>query len=206
MPTRTPAAKTFASSVLPATLQPLRFAVTKGEDADYDASITDLIHDAAATLAAEMGTDASISDTVASRYLRDNSLSKLTAKLNYTTFERLQGAIADAWTRGGTADDIVKAITDTYADFSSVRAEMIAQTEANDAYNAGRRAMADEFGADEKSWDGDGEACEEICQPNIDAGWIPIDDDFPSGDQQPTAHPRCDCGLDFRKTDATITG
>ena len=64
--------------------------------------------------------------------------------------------------------------------------------------------MADEFGADEKSWDGDGEACEEICQPNIDAGWIDIDDDFPSGDQQPTAHPRCDCNIDFRKSDATI--
>ena len=197
-------AKTFASSLLPATLQPLRFAVTKGEDADYDAAITDLIHDAADTLAAQLGTDASIRDTVASRYLREHSLGKLTAKLNDTTFERLQGAIADAWQAGGTADDIVKAITDTYAEFSSVRANLIAQTECNDAYNAGRRAMADEWGADEKSWDGDGEACEEICQPNIDAGWIPIDDDFPSGDAQPTAHPRCDCNLDFRKSDATI--
>jgi hypothetical protein len=143
---------------------------------------------------------------VASRYLRDRSLSKLTGGINDTTVERLQGAIADAWQAGGTADDIVKAITDTYADFSSARAEMVAQTEGNDAYNAGLRAMADEWGADEKSWDGDGEACEEICQPNIDAGWIPIDDNFPSGDSEPTAHPRCDCGVNFRKTDATITG
>ena len=202
---RTPQATTFSSSLLPETILPLRFAVTKGEDADYDAAITDLIHDAAATLAAELGTNASIRDTVASRYLRENSLSKLTAKLNEATFDRLQNAIADAWQSGGTADDIVKAITDTYADFSVARAEMIAQTEGNAAYNAGRVAMAKEWGADEKAWEIESNNPCDDCTENSEAGWIDWDDDFPAGNDIPL-HPNCCCTLNFGLKDATIRG
>lgn len=49
----------------------------------------------------------------------------------------------------------------------------------------------------EKSWDQGGDACPE-CQDNAGAGWIPFDEDFPSGDDSPPAHPNCDCALDIR--------
>jgi hypothetical protein len=34
---------------------------------------------------------------------------------------------------------------------------------------------------------------------NVDAGFIGIDEEFPSGDLAPTAHPNCDCSIDFQK-------
>jgi hypothetical protein len=36
---------------------------------------------------------------------------------------------------------------------------------------------------------------EEICRDNEDAGAIPLEGDFPSGDDCPPAHPNCRCAL-----------
>jgi hypothetical protein len=197
---RTPEAKQFASTLLPSSMSPLRFPATAAETSEYDDAISAAIAGAAATAAKELKTDATINDTASSRYLRDNSLAKLTGNLQGETVDRLRGALADAWEAGGSADQVVAAVKATFADFSDTRAEMIAQTEVNDAYNYGRVELATEAGFDEKAWDPDGDACEEICQPNVDAGWIDIDEEFPSGDDAPTAHPFCDCGISFRKS------
>ena len=43
-----------------------------------------------------------------------------------------------------------------------------------------------------KIWVTDTDPCDE-CQANGDAGAIPIDDEFPSGDDAETAHPGCKC-------------
>jgi len=191
-----PQGKTFASALLPRSLQPLSFAATRAEESEYNSAITDLISAAAKSLDAS----AAVGEDFAGQYLRSNSLSKLTGGLNNTSIDRLQNAIGDAWDKGGSYDQIVQAITDTFDDFSDARAELIAQTEANDAYNAGRAGVAASLDMDEKRWDPDGEACAEICQPNADQGWIPIDEDFQSGDDAPTGHPNCDCSTDFRKS------
>jgi hypothetical protein len=61
------------------------------------------------------------------------------------------------------------------------------------------------MGFNAKAWNPDGTACVEICVPNVLAGWIPIEDDFESGDGAPPGHPNCDCSLDVRynpRTDA----
>lgn len=50
-------------------------------------------------------------------------------------------------------------------------------------------------GDEEKQWVGG--TCE-VCMENADAGWIPIDDEFPSGDDEPPAHPNCSCELETR--------
>ena len=189
-------AKSFASALLPRSLQPLSFAATRAEENEYNSAITDLISAAAKSLDAS----AAVGEDFAGQYLRSNSLSKLTGGLNNTSIDRLQNAIGDAWDKGGSYDQIVQAITDTFDDFSDTRAGLIAQTEANDAYNAGRASVAASLDMDEKRWDPDGEACAEICQPNADQGWIPIDEDFQSGDDAPTGHPNCDCSTDFRKS------
>jgi len=47
----------------------------------------------------------------------------------------------------------------------------------------------------EKSWIGG--TCP-VCQENSDAGWIPVDEQFPSGDDEPPAHPNCDCDIETR--------
>jgi phosphohistidine phosphatase len=191
--------KRFADTLLPASVTPLRYEVTRAETEDYDAAITHAITGAGKVLAADLNTEGTLSDDVASNYLRDNSLSKLTGGFSDTTLDRLRNAVADAWDAGGSFDQITGAIQDTMEGFSDFRAEMIAQTEANDAYNAGRSAMADELGMEEKSWETQsGNPCD-VCLGNEGDGWIDIGEDFSSGDDEPTAHPNCECSLNYRK-------
>ena len=185
--------KTFARALMPTSLHPLTFSATAGETSEYNEAITDLIGAAAKSLGQVAGPD------LAGEYLANNSLSKLTGGLDKTSIERLQDALATAWDKGGDYNSMVSAITDTFDDFSTTRAELIAQTEANDAYSDARHEIAVEAGLDEKRWDPDGDACPE-CQANADQGWIDIDDSFDSGDDAPTAHPGCDCGCDYRKS------
>jgi hypothetical protein len=45
-----------------------------------------------------------------------------------------------------------------------------------------------------KSWETADDPCP-ICIENEDAGDIDVDDDFPSGDSAPPAHPWCYCAL-----------
>jgi precorrin-6B methylase 1 len=52
----------------------------------------------------------------------------------------------------------------------------------------------------EKIWLTAGAPCE-ICDENALAGWIPMDEEFPSGDLEPQAHPNCNCSLDTRRFD-----
>ena len=186
--------KTFARSLMPTSLHPLTFSATAGEKNEYDSAISDLITAAAESLGGTTGAD------LAGEYLRENSLAKLTGGLNQTSIERLQDAIATAWDKGGSYNDIVSAITETFDDFSETRAGLIAQTEAADAYNAGRRETALDLDYDEHSWETEsGDPCP-VCEDNEAAGWIDIDDDFPSGDDAPTAHPNCQCVVNFRKS------
>jgi hypothetical protein len=135
---------------------------------------------------------------VVQTYLADHSLTKLTGGLDETTVARLRSALADAYEKGADFEGLVQAVKDEYAGFNDVRAGMIAQTEMNAAYNAGRKQLGLDMGFNEKAWDPDGTACEEICVPNVLDGWIAMDDMFESGDDQPPGHPNCDCSLSVR--------
>ena len=191
-----PQGKQFAKFVLPTSLHPLTFEASKSEVSDWNDAITAAIDGAARTIAKELGTTPG--ESIAGRYLADNSLSKLTGNLASTSVERLQDALATAWDAGGDFNAMVKAVTDTFEDFSTTRAQMIAQTEANDAYNYGRNQTARDAGMSEKAWETEsGDPCQ-ICLDNEADGWIDIDDTFSSGDSEPTAHPNCECTLNFR--------
>ena len=196
--------KRFASNLLPSSLSPLSFAVTPDEKSDYDTAITDLITAAGKTLAKELGASASddLLDTVASKYLHSESLQKLTGGLDDTSTQRLRTAIGDAWDAGGSYDQIVSAITETFDDFSETRAGLIAQTEAIDAYNEGRNETARGLGFDEKSWEVESDNPCEVCLGNVDDGWIDFDDSFSSGDDAPSSHPGCCCVLNFRSSES----
>lgn len=186
--------KTFARSLVPTSLHPLTFATTR-ESSEYNEAITDLISAAAKSLGSTAGED------LASTYLRENSLSRLTGNLAATTTERLQDALADAWDEGGSYDQMVAAIQGTFEDFSDARAGLIAQTESADAYNAGRFDTAKAIGFSEKSWETEsGDPCP-TCEANEAQGWIDLDEDFDSGDDAPTAHPACLCVCNFRKNE-----
>ena len=188
--------KTFARTLIPASLHPLSFAATGAEESGYNDAITSLIGAAAKGLGASEAAGADY----AGEWIANNSLSKLSGGLNGTSIERLQNALATAWDAGGTYDSMVTAITDTFEDFTTTRAELIATTEVADAYNSGRQQIAEDLGFEEHAWETEsGDPCI-VCEENEDAGFIDIDEDFPSGDDAPTAHPGCLCLVNFRKS------
>ena len=90
--------------------------------------------------------------------------------------------------------------------FSPARAETIAKYEiasanSKGAMDGGREAKALGL-VITKAWliSGDGDCCDE-CQDNADAGWIDIDEDFPSGDDSDPAHPNCQCSTTMRASE-----
>ncbi len=187
-----------ASEILPDSLSPLTFAVTHAESDAWGTAISDAISKAGAQLAEELSLGIEVPQTAMERYLEQNSFSRLTGDLEEVTKERLRAAVSDAVSSGATVDEIVGAIEATMDNFGTVRAEMVAQTEVNSAYNFGRHEIAEAAGMSEKAWITEsGDPCP-TCTGNEGEGWIPIGQAFSSGDQMPTAHPRCYCSLDFR--------
>ena len=190
--------QTVANQIIPVSLQPLRFSTSGAEDLAYTAAMTALIQAASTTLAEEMGAGEVTAPNFAGTFLRDNSLTKLTGDIAPATIDQLRDAVANAWDEGGSFDQIVSAISETFEDFSEARAALIARTEAAEAYNSGRDATARAIGLTEKSWETEsGDPCA-VCLANEAQDWIPIDDDFDSGDDGPVAHPNCECLANFR--------
>lgn len=187
-----------AGELVPEILAPLTMLVTDREEGQYAAAIKLAVERAQKQLADEIATDTRIPETQMSRYVRDNSLAKLTGDFSETTKQRLRSAIAEAINAGGTGADIVSAIKETMEDFTDYRAKLVAQTEVNTAYNFGRHALADAAGMTEKSWVTESGAPCAICLANTAEGWVDINANFSSGQPYPTSHPRCMCSCDFR--------
>jgi len=82
--------------------------------------------------------------------------------------------------------------------FSPERAAVIAAHEIKTAntqgtLSAGRAVAAQTDLVLTKAWLISNLGCCDICQDNADAGYIPIDDEFPSGDDGTPGHPNCRC-------------
>lgn len=109
-----------------------------------------------------------------------------------------QQSIADAIAAGieqqlgvaGTADLIQNVV----AGLSTWRAAMIATTEMNDAMNTAFLSKLQANDVAYKQWIVGPNPCPE-CEDNADASPIPVDEDFPSGDDSPPAHPNCACAV-----------
>jgi len=131
----------------------------------------------------------------------------LVTGMTATTQRDLAGTIADAMTnpRRGVPD-VARAIQDRFGDMSRTRAELIANTEMNNAMSQGTFDRGASLGAKKKEWItvGDDRVSQEICLPNEGAGQIQMRNTFPSGHMQPSGHPRCRCALaTFGATRAT---
>lgn len=103
---------------------------------------------------------------------------------------------------GGTLQDFIRAVEDVFGDAKGYRAEMIARTEvaqasSNAALAVGTQIEKQSDGEIElqKTWLATDGLCCDICQTNLEASPIAMDDTFPSGDDAPTAHPNCVCAL-----------
>lgn len=85
---------------------------------------------------------------------------------------------------------------------AEARAEAAAIWEVSKAYHQGMNDVAASVIGHgiivEKRWLADPDACEEICQPNAEDGWIPEDINFASGEDLPPGHPHCRCSAEYR--------
>lgn len=134
------------------------------------------------------------------------------AGINEATQAEMRTLITAGAREGQTYDQIARGIRDRFAGFSTPapqqhirsRAHLVAVTETGNAYEAGNRAVVDDLTAAglqmEKSWltVGDGRV-DADCEDNASAGWIPLADTFPSGADEPTAHPACRCTALYRR-------
>lgn len=118
-----------------------------------------------------------------------------------TTRSRLASIIREYKLSGVTIDELASVINEKFAEISSVRAFMIANTETNNAMSIAQKAFMAENGVKTKKWIPAGPSTCDVCEGNADDGEIPIDDPFSSGDDRPAAHPNCECYLEAGEID-----
>ena len=158
---------------------------------------------------AQLGVDINfdLDNPRAKAYLEEYG-AKLVAGVNETTKGYIQTLMVQAaeegWSYQKTAQELMArfdefAIGMPQAHIDS-RAHLIAVTEIGNAYSEGNLQIAMDLKAAgltvEKFWStvGDG-LVSDGCKENEAAGWIGIDEMFPSGDQRPLRFPGCRCDL-----------
>jgi hypothetical protein len=148
-------------------------------------------------------------------YLRAHG-AELVAGVNDTTKEIIRTMIADARERGWSYDKTAEALLDRFEEFAEGRPQLhidsrahgIAVTEIGNAYeegaSEGAQHMKDLGLAVEKSWltVQDDRVCSEECEANEQQGWVPYEETFQSGHDQPLAHPYCRCTALYRRVGA----
>lgn len=168
--------------------------VTGDEQKLYADAITKALNAGNSGVSDHLGVAQAEGESFISEYLKDAGFSQLTGEIDKTTVDRLAFAIADAYEAGKTFDQTVEAIQSEFTDMTRYRAQMIAQTELNDAYNQSVMHFGEQAGATRKSWQTDAAPCP-TCIDNALQGEIDFDEDFDSGDDAPPAHPNCMCSL-----------
>ena len=159
---------------------------------DYDRpGITDLLNEKALAYAQERGAEL-VGKKVVDGEVVDNP--KAEWSISENTRDMLRSDVSQAIEQGWSNDRLAAAIEGNHG-FSPERAEMIARTETAFADCAGNMAAYQESGIVQgKEWLlGSEHDLDDECNLNQEAGVIPLDEDFPSGDPYPPSHPRCVC-------------
>lgn len=137
-------------------------------------------------------------------------------EIDATTREEIARIITQGMEDGYNYQQVARQIVAKYDEFGvgkpqahiRNRAELIAVTEAAEAYEIGNRLVIDEMTAVglvmEMSWSTVGdERVSEGCIANAAVGWIPVDQLFPSGHQHPPRFPGCRCATLYRRRPTT---
>lgn len=151
----------------------------------------------------------------AAAYLETHAAEAVT-QINGVTRDKMRAIIIRGVAEGRSYDRVAREIRDSFEGFSTPqpqqhirsRAHLVAVTEAGNAYEVGSRSVADDLKKAglvmEKSWLTVGDTrVDPNCADNEGADWIPLDDSFPSGVQQPLDHPSCRCTLLMRRKPGT---
>ena len=137
-------------------------------------------------------------------------------EIDATTREEIARIISRGMEDGYNYQQVARQIVAKYDEFGvgkpqahiRNRAELIAVTEAAEAYETGNRLVVDEMTAVglemEKQWSTVGDdRVSDGCRTNAQAGWIPVDAPFPSGHQHAPRFPGCRCAILYRRRPTT---
>jgi len=156
-----------------------------------------------------------LQDPLAYGYLDEHG-AKLVTRINDTTKEEMRRLLAEGAREGWGYDTLAKKITSRFDDMATSkpqqhiasRAHLVAVTELGEAYQAGQDIMVQTLSRDsglamEKAWltVGDGKVSDG-CAENQAAGWIPLENAFPSGHMHPLRFPGCRCTALYRRAGA----
>lgn len=123
------------------------------------------------------------------------------SSLDETTTDQIISTFAQGKLDGMSNDEVASQLSDTFAELSQSRADMIARTESANAMGDANNAAMVENGVQTKIWVAAGGNPDEECQNNEDDGEIPLDQSFSSGDDHEPAHPNCECYVDAGEID-----
>lgn len=132
--------------------------------------------------------------------------------INDTTRKGIQDLIEQAVEDGWSYNQTAGAIRQYFDGFTAPqpqkhipdRATLVAVTEVGTAYESGARALIDEmasagFEMQKSQLTAGDDRTSEGCRQNESAGWIPYDDNFPSGNQIVPRFPSCRCSILYRR-------
>lgn len=147
-----------------------------------------------------IGINFALNHPLAVEYLDTKAALRL-AKMAETTKEAVRPILSNAVANGDSVQALAKNLSEDFG-FSETRAELISIHEVGDAYEAGNfiplQEVQDLGYTVSKKWSTvhDDKVTQE-CADNEGAGWIDLQDEFPSGDLRPKreGNPRCRCTL-----------
>ncbi len=138
----------------------------------------------------------------------ENWGAKMVSAVNDETERILKHIVTRGVEAGDSYDRVAKTIKGRFKEFAigkpqhhiQSRAHLGAVTESANAYGQGNYYYAREIEREgihlEKKWDtSKDDLVSDGCQENEDAGWIPIGDQFPSGDDCEPRFPGCRCAV-----------
>lgn len=139
---------------------------------------------------------------------------ELVRGLNDTTRAELKALLERAVKYQYSYTETAKLLRNRFAEFGTLlphhhirdRAELIAVTEVGNAYVRGQQQIGNALVASgiamEKAWlTAEDDRVEAECEMNGMAGWVPWDENFPSGHDAPLAHPGCRCALQMQRSE-----
>lgn len=155
--------------------------------ADLTAQLIEAYSIAYGTIA---GADMTAAHALAVRYAEAHAATLLSGVSDSVQAE-IRRLVADTLEQGDSLQTLQRQIRQSYA-YSRDHAATIARTETATSLGQGAHQAARDAGKSEKRWYAQLQetTCEE-CSDNEAAGWIDIDDDFPSGDSTIPVHPNC---------------
>lgn len=140
-------------------------------------------------------------------------------QINDVTRKEIARIVSDGVKSGSSYNDIAKAIKSKFEEFAvpmpqkhvSNRAVLVAVTELANAYCEGNAQVGDYLQSNGvkmmKAWQTlEDDRVSDGCKENEQAGWIPIDKEFPSGHMHPPRFPGCRCDFMQEILDKDLLG